>query len=110
MAFYFFQVAAEPQITISSHPTIYCHLIETLDEKCLVSSILELWKFDPKIIAGKQLLQIPKNYNKIAIKLHLTITGLTQQDIITAVNNVTKSPMYGYNFDYASLLGKFYLF
>jgi hypothetical protein len=74
--------AAEPQITISSHPTIYCHLIETLDEKCLVSSILELWKFDSKIIAG-----------------------LTQQDIITAVNNVTKSPMYGYNFDYASLLG-----
>ena len=44
------------------------------------------------------------------IKKCIYFTGLTQQDIITAVNNVTKSPMYGYNFDYASLLGKFYLF
>ena len=42
------------------------------------------------------------NCNKIVF-----IVGLTQQDIITAVNNVTKSPMYGYNFDYASLLGNF---
>ena len=48
-------------------PSVYCDLIETLNDKCGEYSILEIWKYDEKVIRG-----------------------LTQQDIINAVNNVEK--------------------
>jgi len=31
-------------------PEIYCDLVNTLNDKCLESSLLELWKFDRKVI------------------------------------------------------------
>ena len=67
-------------------PDIYCDLVETLNDKCLESSILEIWKFNEDVIAK-----------------------LSTQDILTAVNAINKSPHYGYNFNYSTLLGKYSL-
>ena len=64
-------------------PDIYCDLVETLNDKCLESSILEIWKFNEDVIAK-----------------------LSTQDILAAVNAINKSPHYGYNFNYSTLLGK----
>ena len=49
----------------STTSEIYCDLVNTLNDKCLESSILEIWKFDPKVVEK-----------------------LTQKDIIDAINNV----------------------
>ena len=46
---------------------IYCDLVNTLNDKCLVNSLLEIWKYDERIV--KQ---------------------LTQQDILNAINKVTE--------------------
>ena len=31
-------------------PDIYCDLVDTLKEKCLQSSLLEMWRFDASLI------------------------------------------------------------
>ena len=31
---------------------IYCNLVETLNEKCLESSLLEIWKYNEEEIRG----------------------------------------------------------
>ena len=31
---------------------IYCSLVETLNEKCLETSLLEIWKYNEKMIKG----------------------------------------------------------
>lgn len=61
---------------------IYCSLVETLNEKCLETSLLEIWKYNEKMIKG-----------------------LTQEKIIEAVNVIKQSPHFGHNFDYSKLLG-----
>ena len=61
---------------------IYCDLVNTLNEKCLENSILEIWKFSES-----------------------RIRKLTQQDIVNAVNRYNESPMYGYKVDYVDMLG-----
>ena len=77
--------AAQGQVDIVADlpPDIYCDLIETLNDKCLESSILEIWKFNEDIIRR-----------------------LSTEDILEAVNVINKSPHYGYNFNYSTLLGK----
>ena len=61
---------------------IYCDLVNTLNEKCLENSILEMWQFKES-----------------------RIRKLTQQDIINAVNRFGESPVYGYAINYADMLG-----
>ena len=63
-------------------PQVYCDLVNTLNDKCLQRSLLEIW-----------------SYSEAAI------LAATQQDIINAVNLVSYSPWYGYKADYSSLLG-----
>ena len=61
---------------------IYCDLVETLNEKCVESSLLEIWRYDEYLI-----------------------NTTTTQEILAAVNNLDKSPWFGYNVDYSAMLG-----
>ena len=62
--------------------SIYCDLVTTLNEKCIQSSLLEIWKFKEDLI-----------------------NTATQQEIVDAVNLLARSPWYGYDVDFESLLG-----
>ena len=62
---------------------IYCDIVETLEDKCGEYSLLEIWKYDKNIISG-----------------------LSQQDIIDAINTVKESPVFGYATDYTNYLGE----
>ena len=61
---------------------IYCDLIGTLNEKCFQYSLLEMWRFNEAFIETT-----------------------TQQEIIDAVNLLTKSPWFGYERNFTNLLG-----
>ena len=61
---------------------IYCDLVTTLNEKCIQTSLLEIWKYREELI-----------------------NSATQQEILDAVNLLVRSPWYGYDADYSSLLG-----
>jgi len=61
---------------------IYCDLVNTLNEKCLQTSLLEIWKYREELI-----------------------NSASQQEILDAVNLLARSPWYGYDADYANLLG-----
>ena len=61
---------------------IYCDLVNTLSEKCVQNSILEIWEYDE----GR-------------------ILAATQQEILDAINLLTVSPWFGYSFNYSSILG-----
>lgn len=63
-------------------PDIYCDLVETLNDKCLETSILEIWNYDYEIISK-----------------------LTSEEIVEAVNVIKESPAFGHAFDYTKLLG-----
>ena len=63
-------------------PEIWCDLVETLNNKCGEYSLLEIWSYDRE-----------------------KIRSLTQQDIINAVNNIKKSPIFSYNTDFTDYLG-----
>jgi len=62
--------------------TIYCDLVTTLNSKCQEHSLLEIWRYDEELI--------------------LTAT---QEEILDAVNRLTKSPWYGYGANYSGNLG-----
>ena len=71
------------QDTIDSLPdNIYCDLVTTLNEKCILTNLLEIWRYDEQ-----------------------HILTATQQEIINAVNILTKSPWFGYDTDYSKFLG-----
>ena len=61
---------------------IYCDLVSTLNEKCIQTSLLEIWKYNEEFI-----------------------NSATQQEILDAINLLVKSPWYGYDVDYSNLLG-----
>jgi len=61
---------------------IYCHLVDSLNEKCGQQSLLEIWRYDPDLIATS-----------------------TQQEIIDAINILESSPWFGHKTDFSSLLG-----
>jgi len=61
---------------------IYCDLVNTLNEKCLQTSLLEIWKYREELI-----------------------NSASQQEILDAVNLLVRSPWYGYDVDYSNLLG-----
>lgn len=61
---------------------IYCDLVHTISKQCAQYSILEIWRYDEDIIKS-----------------------LTTQDIINDLNTVKKSPVTGYDANYAYFLG-----
>ena len=61
---------------------IYCDLVTTLNEKCILTNLLEIWRYNEE-----------------------HIRTATQQEIIDAVNILTKSPWFGYDVDYKKFLG-----
>jgi len=61
---------------------IYCDLVETLNEKCVESSLLEIWRYDERLI-----------------------NTTTTSEILAAVNNLVRSPWFGYTADYPAMLG-----
>ena len=61
---------------------IFCDLVTTLNTKCRMSSLLEIWRYQEDIIKTT-----------------------TEQEILEAVNGLTHSPWYGYEADYSNLLG-----
>ena len=69
--------------TVDSLPdNIYCDLVTTLNEKCILTNLLEIWRYNEEHIRTS-----------------------TQQEIIDAVNILTKSPWFGYDVDYKKFLG-----
>ena len=69
--------------TVDSLPdNIYCDLVTTLNEKCILTNLLEIWRYNEE-----------------------HIRTATQQEIIDAVNILTKSPWFGYDVDYKKFLG-----
>merc|ERR1711892_161008 len=73
----------EAEDTLEKIPdNIYCDLVNTLNEKCIQTSLLEIWKYREELI-----------------------NSATQQEILDAVNLLVRSPWYGYDANYANLLG-----
>ena len=62
--------------------SIYCDLVNTLDSKCVMASLLEMWRYEAE-----------------------TIKTTTQEEILAAVNDLSHSPWTGYKTDFTSLLG-----
>jgi len=61
---------------------IYCDLVTTLNEKCVLTNLLEIWRYNEDLI-----------------------DTVTQEEIIEAVNTLKRSPWFGYETDYSKLLG-----
>jgi len=69
--------------TLSQLPkSIYCDLVTTLNEKCAVHNLLEVWRFSPSLI-----------------------NTTTTQEIVNAVNRLQTSPWFGHQVDFSQLLG-----
>ena len=61
---------------------VYCDLIDTLETQCFEQSLLEIWMYNEK-----------------------TISKLTKEDILNAVNKLDSSPYFGFKYNYSKLLG-----
>ena len=61
---------------------IYCELVDTLDTHCYEQSLLEIWMYNEDVI-----------------------NQLSTEDILTAVNEVDRSPYFGFKYNYSKLLG-----
>jgi hypothetical protein len=70
------------EVSSSLPDNIYCDLVSTLSDKCIQTSLLEMWRYDEDLIRTT-----------------------THQEIIDAVNLLVKSPWFGYDLDYSALLG-----
>ena len=63
-------------------PGVYCDLVTTLNSKCVMTSLLEMFRYDEEVIRTT-----------------------STQEIIRAVHELDRSPWYGYTRDFSSLLG-----
>ena len=61
---------------------VYCDLVTTLNSKCVMTSLLEMFRYDEEVIRTT-----------------------STQEIIRAVHELDRSPWYGYTRDFSSLLG-----
>ena len=61
---------------------IYCELVDTLDTHCYEQSLLEIWMYNEDVI-----------------------NQLSTEDILTAVNELDRSPYFGFKYSYSKLLG-----
>ena len=79
----FQKFSAKQTSTLDGLPQdIQCDLVSSLREKCAEFSLLEIWGFNP-----------------------LLVEGVTQDEILTAVNLLQRSPVYGHNTDFSEQLG-----
>ena len=62
--------------------SIFCDLVNTLNSKCGMASLLEIWRYEEE-----------------------TIKTTTQEEILAAVNDLSHSPWTGYETNYTNLLG-----
>ena len=62
--------------------SIYCDLVESLEDKCAGHSLLEMWRYQDELIKTT-----------------------SQQEIIDAVNLLHSSPWFSHTFNFSSLLG-----
>jgi len=75
--------SSEHTDTINGLPdNIYCDLVTTLNEKCILTNLLEIWQYKEDLIRST-----------------------TTQEILDAVNLLVKSPWFGYDADYTRFLG-----
>ena len=63
-------------------PRVYCDLVTTLNSKCVMTNLLEMFRYDEEVIRTT-----------------------STQEIIRAVHELDRSPWYGYTQDFSSLLG-----
>ena len=56
--------------------------MNTLNSKCVQSSLLEIWRYRPELV-----------------------NTASQEEILRAVNQLARSPWYGYDADYSAQLG-----
>ena len=61
---------------------VYCDLVTTLNSKCVMTSLLEMFRYDEN-----------------------NIKTTNTEEILRAVNDLERSPWYGYDRDFSSLLG-----
>ena len=61
---------------------VYCDLVTTLNSKCVMTSLLEMFRYDED-----------------------NIRTTSTQEILRAVNELERSPWFGYDRDFSSLLG-----
>ena len=61
---------------------VYCDLVTTLNSKCVMTSLLEMFRYDEN-----------------------NIKTTNTEEILRAVNELERSPWYGYDRDFSSLLG-----
>ena len=61
---------------------IYCELVDTLDTHCYEQSLLEIWMYNEDVI-----------------------NQLSTEDILTAINELDRSPYFGFKYNYSKLLG-----
>ena len=61
---------------------VYCDLVTTLNSKCVMTSLLEMFRYDEN-----------------------NIKTTNTEEILQAVNDLERSPWYGYDRDFSSLLG-----
>jgi len=62
--------------------SIYCDIVNTLNEKCLEQNLLEIWRFSESLI-----------------------NTTTTEEILAAVNKLQISPWFGHKTDFSQLLG-----
>ena len=61
---------------------VYCDLVTTLNSKCVLTSLLEMFRYDEN-----------------------NVKTTNTEEILQAVNDLERSPWYGYDRDFSSLLG-----
>merc|ERR1719350_1972121 len=73
----------EKKETTDSLPSdIYCDLVNTLNQKCILYTFLDAWRYDEDLILSA-----------------------SQQEILDAVNLLERSPWFGYGTNYSSAMG-----
>merc|ERR1719234_811248 len=72
----------EEGTTNSLPPDIYCDLVNTLNQKCILYTFLDAWRYDEDLILSA-----------------------SQQEILDAVNLLERSPWFGYGTNYSSAMG-----
>nr|CAD7259164.1 unnamed protein product [Timema shepardi] len=70
----------DPSVILSED--IYCAIVNNLKTACLERSLLEFWEYDPEVLKK-----------------------ITKEDIISALNITTDSPVFGHPMSYTHLLG-----
>ena len=81
-------------------PRVYCDLVTTLNSKCVMTNLLEMFRYDEEVIRTSS---TQVSCHKAVMQAVTVVTS--SQEIIRAVHELGRSPWYGYTRDFSSLLG-----